>query len=39
MTSTFAFTGRTRTGSPVSGERTAESVTPLWRHFVASRFS
>ena len=26
MTSTFAFTGRTRTGSPVSGERTAESV-------------
>ena len=26
MTSTFAFTGRTRTGIPVSGERTAESV-------------
>ena len=26
MTSTFAFTGRTRTGNPVSGERTAESV-------------
>ena len=26
MTSTFAFTGRTRTGSPVSGERAAESV-------------